>query len=131
MDAIPKIIQKLDPKKAHGHDMISICMLKICHNSIDEPLQQLISRSCIENEKFPFEWKKANLALFHKKGNKQFLKDYHPISGLPICGKGFKCLIYDSILEFFIESEPISSNQSDFKSDDSCLNQPLPITHEI
>ena len=29
-DDIAKIIQNLDPNKAHGHDNISICMLKIC-----------------------------------------------------------------------------------------------------
>ena len=33
-DDIAKIIHNLDPNKAHGHDMISICMLKICGNSI-------------------------------------------------------------------------------------------------
>ena len=31
---IAKIIQMLDPNKAHGHDMIIICMLKVCGNSI-------------------------------------------------------------------------------------------------
>ena len=59
-DDIAKIIQKLDPNKAHRHDMISIRMLKICGNSIYKPLQ-LIFRSCIENGKFPSEWKKANV----------------------------------------------------------------------
>ena len=64
----------LDPNKAHGHDMISIRMLKICGYSIYKPLQ-LIFRSCIENEKFPSEWKKANVVLVHKKGNKQTLEN--------------------------------------------------------
>ena len=34
---IAKIIRDLDPDKVHGHDMISICMLKICGDSILEP----------------------------------------------------------------------------------------------
>ena len=50
-DDIAKIIHNLDPNKAHGHDMISIHMLKICGNSIYKPIQ-LIFRSCIENGKF-------------------------------------------------------------------------------
>ena len=33
-DDIAKIIQNLDPNKAHGHDNISILMLKICDCSI-------------------------------------------------------------------------------------------------
>ena len=108
-DDIAQIIQKLDPNKSHGHDMISIRMLKICGNSIYKPLQ-LIFRSCIENGKFPSEWKKANAAPVHKKGNKQTLENYRPVSPLPICGKIFECLIYNTLFEFFIANELISSN---------------------
>ena len=77
MDDSAKVIHSLDPNKAHGHDMISILMLKTCGNSIYKPLQ-LIFRSCIENGKFPFEWK--NVVPVHKKGNKQTLEDYRPVS---------------------------------------------------
>ena len=35
---IEKIMQNLDSNKAHGHDMISIGMLKICSKSIIKPL---------------------------------------------------------------------------------------------
>ena len=130
LDDIAKIIPNLDPNKPHDYDMISICMLKICGNSIYKPLQ-LIFRSCIENGKFPSEWKKANDVLVHKKGNKQTLENYRPVSLLPICGKIFKRLIYNSFFEFFIANELISSNQSGFKPGDSCINQLLSITHEI
>ena len=110
--------------------MISIRMLKICGNSIYKPLQ-LIFRSCIENGKFPSEWEKANVVPVHKKGNKQTLENYHPVSLLPICGKIFERLIYNSLFEFFIANELISFNQSGFKPGDSCINQLLSITHEI
>ena len=129
-DDIAKIIQKLDPNKAHGHDMISICMLKICGNSIYKPLQ-LIFRSCIKNGKFPSQWRKANVVPVHKKGNKQTLENYHPVYLLPICGKIFERLIYNSLFEFFIANELISSNQSGFKPGDSCINQLLSSTHEM
>ena len=50
---------------------------------------------------------------------------------LPICGKIFEHLIYNSLFEFFNANELISSNQSGFKPGDSCINQLLSITHEI
>ena len=50
---------------------------------------------------------------------------------LPICGNIFARLIYNSLFEFFIDNELISSNQSGFKPGDSCINQLLSITHEI
>ena len=37
-DDIAKLIQNLDPSKAHGHDMLSIRMLKLCRKSICKPL---------------------------------------------------------------------------------------------
>ena len=56
-DDILKIMKNLDPNKAHGHDMTSIRMVKIRDASICKPLE-LIFRSCLENGKFPTEWKK-------------------------------------------------------------------------
>ena len=53
------------------------------------------------------------------------------MSLLPICGKIFERLIYNSLFEFFISNKLISSNQSGFKPGDSCINQLLSITHEI
>ena len=60
-----------------------------------------------------------------KKGNKQTFDKNCPVSLLPIFGKVFEGLIYNSIFEIFIENELISSNQSDFRPGDSCLNQLL------
>ena len=56
-DDILKIIKTLVPNKAHGEDMISIRMIKICDASICKALE-LIFRSCFENGKFPTELKK-------------------------------------------------------------------------
>ena len=44
---IEKVVQSLDPNKAHGHDMISIRMLKICGKSIIKPLL-IIYKKCLE-----------------------------------------------------------------------------------
>ena len=85
---IAGIICSLDPNKAHGYDMISICMLKICDKSICEPLE-LIFQFCIKHGKFPNERKIANVVPVHKKNDKQILKNYWPVSLLPICGKEF------------------------------------------
>ena len=57
-DDILKIIAKLDPNKAHGHDKISIRMIKICSTSISKPLR-LIFNDCIGNGIYACEWKKS------------------------------------------------------------------------
>ena len=63
---VVKIIRLLDPNKAHGHDEISIRMIKICSSLISKPLA-ILFRNCLESECFPKEWKKANIVPAHKK----------------------------------------------------------------
>ena len=77
------------------------------------------------------KWKKGNAIPVFKKGDKQILKNYRPISLLPVCGKIFEKLIFNEMFKFFIENDLISPNQSGFKPGDSCINQLLSITHDI
>ena len=59
------------------------------------------------------------------------LKNYGPISLLPICSKILELLICNKMFTFFTENNLISPNQSGFRPGDSCVNQLLAITHEI
>ena len=63
---IVKIIRNLDPNKAHGHDMISIRMVKICDDSICK-LLKLIAQSCLEIGKFLANGKKRMWFQFIKR----------------------------------------------------------------
>ena len=123
-------INKLDSNKAHGHNEISVKMLKICGSSVCRPLET-ICKSCLDRGKFPQEWKKANVVPVHKKNDKQLVKNYRPISLLPICGKIFERILYNSLFDFLNQNDLISPAQSGFKPGDSCINQLLSITHEI
>ena len=125
-----KIIQNLNPDIAHGHDEISIRMLKLCGDSLCRPLE-LIFKDCLTNGIFPSDWKKGNIVSVHKKNNKQCLNNCRPISLLPICSKIFERLIIKKMFGFFIENDLISQHRSGFKPGDSCINQLLSITHEI
>ena len=124
---ILKIIQNLNPNKAHGHDKISIRMSKICRNSLCRPLE-LIYNDCLVNGIFPSVWKKGNIVPVHKKNHKQRLNNYRPISLLPTCSKIFERLIFNEMFGFFVENDLISQHQSGFKPGDSCINQLLSIT---
>ena len=85
---ILKIIQNLNPNKDHGHDKISIRMLKLCGNSLCRPLE-LIFNDCVANGIFPSDWKKGNIVPVQDKNDKQRLNNYRPISLLQICSKIF------------------------------------------
>ena len=128
MFSVTKIAQNLDSSKAHGHNNVSIRMLKICGSSIYKPLA-IIFKQCVDTGIFPSEWKKGNIVPIHKKDEKQTLKNYRPVSLLLICGKVIVRLTFNEMFTFFIENELISSNQSGFKPGDSCVNQLVSITH--
>ena len=66
-----------------------------------------------------------------KKGDKQNLENYRPISLLSLAGKCFERILYNNMYELFTENNLISPNQSGFKPGDSCIDQLLSITHEI
>ena len=129
-DDIAKIIQNLGSGKAHGHDNISIRMLKICGSAIYKPLA-ITFKQCVDTGIFLSKWKKGNIVPIHKKGEKQTLKNYRPVSLLLICGKILERLMFNEMFKCFIENELISSNQTGFKPGDSCINQLVSITHEI
>ena len=50
----------------------------------------LVFETTLKEEKFPDIWKIANVVLFHKKEEKNLLKNYRPISLLPIFSKVFE-----------------------------------------
>ena len=105
-------------------------MLKLCSNSICKPLGIIFNR-CLETSTFLNDWKKVNVVPVFKKGDKQILKYYRPISLLPVCGKIFENLIFNKMFKFFIENDLTSPNQSGFKPGYLCINQLLPIIHDI
>ena len=105
-------------------------MINICGNSLCKPLE-MIFKSCIIKGECPSQWKKANVVPVYKKSDKQTLKNYKPISLLPIFEKFFERIIYNNVFEYLTTNKLISNTQSGFKPGDSCVNQLLSITHEI
>ena len=100
---IHKIIKNLYTNKAHGHGMISIDMIKLFGISICKTLE-IIFQNCLRSGKFPPEWKKANVVPTFKRGDKQCIKNYHPVSLFPVCGKVFERLLYNNMFSFFPEN---------------------------
>ena len=88
-DDVGKILQNLNPRKAHGLDNISIHMLKI-RGLTTYSLLEIISKEALSFGLFLSEWKKGNFVPIHKKLDKQVLKNYRPVLLLPICGRFMK-----------------------------------------
>ena len=127
---IIKIIRALNINKSHGHDDISIRMIKICDSALVKPLS-IIFHNCIKSGSFPYTWKKSNVIPVHKKNDKQLINNYRPVSLLPIFGKIFERIIFNNIYKYLDEHNLLNPNQSGFRPKDSCVYQLLEITHNI
>ena len=79
-------IRCLNPNKAHGWDGITIHMIQICDDTLVTPLS-IIYTNCNKKGVFPKPWKRANVVPVYKKDCKQLMKNYRPISLLPVFGK--------------------------------------------
>ena len=105
-------------------------MLQICGESIALPLK-LLFETALKEKKIPDIWKLANVVPAHKKEEKNLLKNYCPISLLPIFSKIFERVIYNFLFNHFVSNKLLTPSQSVFLPGDSCVAQLLLIIHEI
>ena len=127
---IMSLIRNLNPNKATGSDGISGQMLLLCDNSVLLPLK-MIFQNILVTSKYPDMWKLANVTPIFKKGDKQLIKNYRPISLLPICGKIFEKIIFNNLYSYLNANNLITKNQSGFRPGDSTTNQLLYLVNEI
>ena len=126
-DDILKIIKNHDPNKVLAHDEISIRMAKPCNACLSNPLE-LLFKSCLENGKFPPEWKKQMRFLHVKKEISKYWKITVPYLCFPLPEKYLKEYCIMNVLELFLKNDLISHSQPGRKPGDSCINQLLLIT---
>ena len=74
---------------------------------------------------------KGNAVPVHKKEDKIMVKNYCPISLLPVFGKMFERVVYNSLFNYFQSNRLFTPSQSGFLPGDSCIAQLLSIIHEI
>ena len=129
-DEITSLIRNLNPNKATGSDGISGQMLLLCDNTVVLPLK-IIFENILTTSAYPDLWKLANVTPIFKKGDKQQIKNYRPISLLPICGKIFEKIIFNNIYSYLNTNNLITENQSGFRPGDSTTNQLLYLVNII
>ena len=59
------------------------------------------------------------------------IKNDRLVSLLPVCGKIFEKIIFNSLFKYLEVNNLLNGNQSGFCPGDSCIHQLLSITHKI
>ena len=73
----------------------------------------------------PAEWKLAHIVPIHKKGDKNNIENYRPISLTCIIPKIFEKSIRDALINY------IHDSQHGFLPQKSCTTQLVPFSHDI
>ena len=110
-DEIISLIRNLNPNKATGSDGISGKMLLLCDTSVVLPLR-VIFQNILVTSKYPDMWKLANVTPIFKKGDKQLIKNYRPISLLPICGNAFEKIVFNNLYRYLNANNLITKKSS-------------------
>ena len=79
---------------------------------------------------FPLDWKIARVTPLHKKGSKNLMENYRPISILPIISKVFERILYDQFYEYLTSNNLLSKQQFGFRRFHSTMSTLLDCTNE-
>ena len=129
-DEILNISNKLETHKASGPDGLSNRMIKMCSPFLCKPLA-LIFNQVLSTGHFPTKWKEANVSPVHKKGGRQIVSNYRPISLLCNVSKIFEKILYNKLYEYLQKYNLLTSRNSGFKPNESTIAELISICDKI
>ena len=97
---ILKEINDICPKKAAGYDDIPPKVVKWAGHLL-APILKVIFNKCIDSGYYPESMKIAKVTPINKKGEKNKLNNYRPISVLSQFNQIFEHLLYKRFISFF------------------------------
>ena len=123
-----KLLNGLSNCKATGLDKISGRILKVAANSIAPSLTHIFNHGLISNC-FPDEWKMARLVPIHKKGPRDLIENYRPISILPVISKIMERILYEQIYQYLSDNSLLTEYQYGFRTMHSTVSALLDSTN--
>jgi hypothetical protein len=110
------IIQSLKPKNTAGYDGISNKILKQCAHIISKPLTYIYNCS-LTTGTFPERCKLAIVRPIHKKGGKNEMNNYRPISLLTATSKILETTMYKRLVQHFESNNILTTAQFGFRKE--------------
>jgi hypothetical protein len=117
-------MEKINANKSPGPDSVHPRLLYELRNEIVTPLLHIFNSS-LKNKMLPMDWKCANIAAIYKKGKKNELNNYRPVSLTCIVCKMLESIVRDKILSHFVHNKFFSNKQFGFLKGRSTVTQLL------
>ena len=113
-ESVMKQLALLDVNKSAGPDGLHPCLLHECRTEIVYPLSKLI-RLSLDSSKLPAEWKVAYITPIHKKGRKDSVENYRPISITSVVVKLLEHIVNKPVIEHLDRNHLLNSSQHGFQ----------------
>jgi hypothetical protein len=123
------VIKKLDQlkvDKSPGPDMLHPKVLHEISPAIAPYLKHLFTIS-MQQAEIPDDWKHSTITVLHKKGKKDNVENYRPISLTCITCKMLESIICDQLMNYFKENNLFSTKQYGFIKGRSTVAQLLKV----
>ena len=120
VSTVRNLLENIDVRKAAGLDGVSNKLLKLAAHIVAPTLTEICTTS-INTGIFPTEWKITKVTPIFKKGKKNDLNNYRPISVIPTVAKIFEKVVYEQLFSYFNDNNLLTSCQFGFRSFHSAL----------
>ena len=109
-----EIVEIINDFKNGKASDIPICVLKRSAKLISVTLSRLYN-DCIHRGEFPNLFKKGKITPVYKKGNRECIDNYRPVSILPVFGKVFEKILYKRLYSFLSSNGVLHDQQFGFR----------------
>ncbi len=109
-----QMISNIKPSHSSGYDGITPELLKLINNDISSSITLIINQS-LTTGVFPKQLKIAKVTPVYKKGNRNDIKNYRPISVLPIIAKVIETTMSNQLVQYFNHNKLFIPQQYGYK----------------
>ena len=125
-----KLLQKSNPRKASGPDMIPARLLKECAEDL-APILAIIFNKSLQTGTVPEDWKTANVSAVFKKGQRYDPANYRPVSLTCLCCKMLEHIIVSNVMKHVDKHSFLSDCQHGFRARRSCETHIVTLQHDL
>ena len=110
--------------KSPGPDGWHPCLLKEISDLIDTPLSMLFQKSLKEGV-LPLQWLEASITAIYKKGLKDIVGNYRPVSLTSVIYKVMETIVRDEVVDHMNRNNLLSNDQHGFVPRRNCVTNLL------
>ena len=121
-NGVKKLLDNLNVAKATGPDNLPTVVLKTCSDELAAGLSTIFACSLISGQ-LPVDWRNANVASIHKKGDVNLAENYRPVSLTSQISKLLEHIICKHLLDHLDRNHILTNLNHGFRKGFSCETQ--------